>query len=374
MSPPLSFLMAGGGTGGHVLPLVAVARELRRRGHRPWFIGTRQGLEARLAPEEGFDIEWIEIGGLNRVGPGRVLRTLAQLPAAVARVAGMIGTHQPAAVFSMGGYAAGPVMLAAWLRRVPMVLMEPNAVAGMTNRWMGRFVSRALVNFPQAARQFPAAKTELAGLPVREEFFAISRMPRGEVLSVLISGGSQGSRRLNQAARESWPLFRDSGLKMRLIHQSGPRDHAEMASEFAASGLAGEVTPFIRDMPAAFAAADLVVSRSGAGAVAELAAASKASILVPFPFAAGQHQLRNADALAEAGAARLVTDAELTGERLFREVTELAGTEGLLERMGAAARSLARPGAARRAADILEELAARRVSVDIQGKSRNNTV
>jgi len=348
--------MAGGGTGGHVLPLVAVARELRRRGHRPWFIGTRQGMEAKLAPEEGFEVEWIEIGALNRVGLGRVLRTLGQLPASVARVLGMLRARRPAAVFSMGGYAAGPVMLAAWLRGVPMVLMEPNAVAGMTNRWMGRFVARALVNFPQAARQFPGGKTELAGLPVREEFFAIPPKPRGEVLAVLITGGSQGSRRLNQAARESWPLFRSSGLKVRLLHQSGPREHAELASAFAASGLAGEVVPFIQDMPAAFAGADLVVSRSGAGAVSELAAAGRPSILVPFPFAADQHQLRNAEALAEAGAARLVADAEMTGERFLKEVAALASQEGAFERMGRAARSLARPGATARAADILEEL------------------
>jgi len=357
MSRALSFLMAGGGTGGHVVPLVAVAREMRRRGHRPWFVGTRQGLEARLVPAEGFDIEWIEIGALNRVGVGRALRTLGQLPASVAHVLGILRTRRPAAAFSMGGYAAGPVMLAAWLRGVPMVLMEPNAVAGMTNRWMGRFVARALVNFPQTARQFPRGKTELTGLPVREEFFSIAPKPRGDVLTLLVTGGSQGSRRLNQAARESWPLFRGSGLRVRLLHQSGPQEHAALASEFSSSGLAGEVVSFIQDMPGAFAEADLVVARSGAGAVSELTAAGKPSILVPFPFAADQHQLRNAEALAEAGAARVVADAEMTGQRLFEEVSALASQAGGLERMGRAARSLARPGAAARTADILEELA-----------------
>ncbi|MCC7175116.1 MAG: undecaprenyldiphospho-muramoylpentapeptide beta-N-acetylglucosaminyltransferase [Bryobacterales bacterium] len=359
MKEALSFLMAGGGTGGHVLPLVAVAREVRRRGHRPWFIGTRQGLEARLVPPEGFDLEFIEIGALNRVGVGRAVRTLGQLPGAVARVLSLLGNRRPAAVFSLGGYAAGPVVLAAAMRRVPVALMEPNAVAGMTNRWMSRFAARSLVSFPQAARWFPADKTELAGLPVREEFYAIPPKPRGGILTLLVTGGSQGSRRLNQAGRESWPLFKASGMKIRVIHQSGPREHAEMASRFAAGGLEGEVVPFIQDMPAAFAGADLIVSRSGAGAVSELAAAGKPSILVPFPFAADEHQLRNAEALAGAGAARVLADAEADGERLFAEVTALSSQAGLLEKMGGAARSLARPGAAAKVAGVLEELAAR---------------
>jgi UDP-N-acetylglucosamine--N-acetylmuramyl-(pentapeptide) pyrophosphoryl-undecaprenol N-acetylglucosamine transferase len=357
MSASLSFLMAGGGTGGHVIPALAVARELRRRGHRPFFVGTRQGIEARLAPAEGFPIEWIEIGGLQRVGAAQALRTLWQLPPSVARVWGILREQRPAAVFSMGGYVAGPAMLAAWLRRIPIVLAEPNAVAGMTNRWMARFVDRALLSFPEAAAQFPRGKTELAGLPVREEFFSIPPKKKGERLTLLVTGGSRGSRRLNQAARESWPLFRQAAFPVRFLLQSGQEEHAALAREFAASGLEGEVAPFILDMPAVFAIADLVVCRAGAGAVAELTAAGRPAILVPFPFAAGQHQLRNAEALAAVGAARLVPDPEFTGERLFREVTALASEEDLLERMGQAARALARPRAAARTADILEELA-----------------
>ncbi len=374
MRTSLSFLMAGGGTGGHVIPLVAVARELRRRGHQPFFVGTRQGLEARLVPSEGFPIEWIEIGGLKGVGLARGLRTLWQLPGSVARALGILKVRRAAAVFSMGGYAAGPVMLAAWLRRIPVALMEPNATAGMTNRWMGRFVDRALVNFAETAAQFPPGKTELAGLPVRDEFFSIPPKSRGDVLTLLITGGSQGSRRLNLAARQSWPLFRGAGFPLRLIHQCGPQEHAALEREFAASGLEGEVVPFIQDMPKVFAAADLVACRSGAGAVSELTAAGKPAILVPFPFAADQHQLRNAEALARAGAARLVADSDFTGERLFREVSGLASETGALEQMGQAARTLARPGAASRAADILEELAGKQIRIDSGQKSRNNTI
>ncbi len=350
-------LMAGGGTGGHVMPLIAVARELEKRGHDLLFIGTATGLESRLVPAAGYPVEYIEIGGLKRVGMARTVRTLWQLPASTARLFGRLGRLRPAAVFSLGGYAAGPVMLAAAARRIPMALMEPNAVPGMTNRWMGRIVRRALVNFEETARWFPAGKALVTGLPVRPEFFALPARPRGDVLTVLITGGSQGSRTLNHAARESWPLFRDADFRVRLMHQTGARDHAALASEFASWGLEGELVPFITNMPAAFSNADLVVSRSGAGAVAELAAAGKPSILVPFPFAADDHQARNAEVLARGGAARLVRDGEMSGRRLFDEVTALARAPGQLEKMSASARTFAHPEAAAAAARILEELA-----------------
>lgn len=370
----MSFVMAGGGTGGHVVPSLAVARELRRRGHQPFFIGTKRGLEAKLAPAEGFPMEWIEIGGLKRVGMAQTLRTLWQLPRSLVSVLAAFRKRRPAAVFSMGGYVAGPVMLAAWWCGIPTVLMEPNAMPGMTNRWMGRFVDRALLAFPEAAAHFPRGKTEPTGLPVRAEFFRIAPKRREDPLTVLVTGGSRGSRRLNEAARQSWPLFRQAGAAVRFLHQTGPDDHAELAREFSAFGLEGEVVPFIEDMPAAFASADLLVCRSGAGAVAELAAAGKPAILVPFPFAADQHQLRNAEAMERAGAARVVLDSDLTGERLFREITALAGEADLLDRMGQAARNLAHPGAAERAADLMEELGARKMRVDSGRKSRNNTI
>lgn len=354
-----TFLMAAGGTGGHVMPALAVARELRRRGHRPFFIGSPGGIEARLVPGEGFPLEVIRIGGLQRVGWRRSLRTLGQIPAGLWRSWRILGRWRPSAAFSMGGYVAGLPTLAAWLRRIPIVLMEPNAVPGFTNRWMGRFAERALIHFESAAAGFPRGKCERTGVPVREEFFAIPPKPPGDCFTLLITGGSRGSRRLNQAAREAWPLFRGFRFRIRLLHQCGQEDFAALSREFASSGIEGEVTPFISDMPAAFAAADLVVCRSGAGAVAELAAAGKPSILVPFPFAAGQHQLHNAEQMVRAGAARMVRDEEMNGARLFEETAALAADPEMLARMGAAARALARPGAAARAADLLEELAGR---------------
>jgi UDP-N-acetylglucosamine--N-acetylmuramyl-(pentapeptide) pyrophosphoryl-undecaprenol N-acetylglucosamine transferase len=349
--------MAGGGTGGHVIPAIAVANELRKRGHKPLFVGTKGGMEARLVPPAGFPIEWIKIGGLKRVGAVRRLRTLVELPLEIFSMLRLIGRTKPAAVFSMGGYAAGPVVVAALIRRVPLVVMEPNAMPGITNRKIGRYVTRALVSFAEAQRYFPPGRSEITGLPVRAEFFTIEPRARERKLRVLITGGSRGSKTLNTAAIEAWPLFRDAKSPVRFVHQTGESAWGECDAAFRASGLEGEVLRFIDDMPRAFREADLIVCRSGAGAVAEVAAAGKAAVLVPFPFAADDHQRKNAEVLERAGAARMVLDEQMTGRRLFHEVTELGANASALEAMGIEARRFARPGAGERAADLLEELA-----------------
>lgn len=351
----LSFLMAGGGTGGHVVPALAVARELRRRGHQPFFVGTRAGMEARLVPREGFPLEWIEIGGLKGQGLARRLRTVWQLRASVIECRRIVRRRQPAALFSMGGYVAAPPMLAAITRRLPMVLMEPNAAAGLTSRWLGRFASRALISFEQTAKSFPPGRSEVTGLPVRREFFAVPPRSTGETFSVLVTGGSQGSRTLNQAARAAWPTLAGQGVRMTL--QCGRTMEEELAAEFARSGMAGQVRAFLDDMPAEFAQADLVVARAGAGSLSELCAAGRPSVLVPYPFAADDHQRRNAEAMASEGAARVVLDQEMTGERLLSEIAWARANRNDLETMATAARRLAKRGAAERAADLLEELA-----------------
>ena len=352
MATPATFVITGGGTGGHVIPALAVARELRARGHSPRFIGTQRGLESKLVPVEKFPIEWIEIGGLNRVGVRRMASTLSELPWSVWSAARILDRAKPAAVFSTGGYVAGPVLLAALWKRLPIVVMEPNAVPGLTHRRLAGFVARALVSFPETARWFPEGRAEVTGLPVRREFFAMEPRPRSAKLTVLITGGSQGSRTLNRAAEESWPLWESD--RVRLLHQTGPAAYEEIARRFRSSGIEGEVAPFFSDMPAIFAEADMVVGRAGMGTVSELAAAGKPSILVPLPTASDQHQLRNAEAYEAAGASRLVIDSELDGGRLVQEIRQLAESPGLLEKMGEAARAFARPDAALRAAEILE--------------------
>jgi len=355
--------MAGGGTGGHVMPLLAVARLLAARGHRVVFAGTRAGIESRLVPAAGFPLEWIEAGAWQRVPMARRVRTLWQIPMGVWAAWRLLGRERAAAVLSLGGYVAAPVVAAAILRGVPVVALEPNAMPGMVNRLAGRWVRRALVGFEETRRWFPAGLTEVTGVPVRAEFFALPARAavddQKEWTKVLTTGGSRGSRTLNEAFRASWPLFQRAGARLRFRHQSGVEAQAELAAAFARTGLAGSVDAFIDDMPAAFVEADLIVGRTGANAVGELTAASKPAIAVPFPFAADGHQKKNAEALVRAGGAVMVEDRDLTGQRFFDEVMALASDPARRMRMGAAAHTLARPDAAERAAAVLEEVAGR---------------
>jgi UDP-N-acetylglucosamine--N-acetylmuramyl-(pentapeptide) pyrophosphoryl-undecaprenol N-acetylglucosamine transferase len=240
---------------------------------------------------------------------------------------------------------------------VRIIITEPNAIPGFTNRKIARVVWRALLNFPEAGRFFPKGRSEVTGVPVRAEFFALPSKPRTECITILITGGSQGSRTLNNAARESWPHFCAAGLPIYFIHQTGKNMHEDLARDFSPTGLAGEIVPFIDDMPAAFGRADIIVCRAGAGAMAELAAAGKPSILVPLPTAADNHQLHNAQAFERAGAARVVLDRDMNGQRLFDEVQSLVADRETLSRMSERARTFAHPGAAARAAELMEEAA-----------------
>jgi UDP-N-acetylglucosamine--N-acetylmuramyl-(pentapeptide) pyrophosphoryl-undecaprenol N-acetylglucosamine transferase len=359
-----SFVLTGGGTGGHVFPALAVARVLRERGHSVLFIGSREKMEARLVPEAGFKMRFVRTGALNRVDLGTRIRSAFRIPAGVVDAWRILGNFRPQAVFSTGGYVTAPVMLAAILRRVPLVILEPNATPGLANRMVRRFVHRALLGFESTQRWFGQSRSEVVGLPVRSEFFRIERKAHDR-FTILITGGSLGARTLNRASRESWGLFRQVRTAVRIIHQSGPREHEALEREFKKSELEGEVVPFIPDMPEAFAQADLVVARAGAGSVNEIAAGGMASVLVPLPFAADDHQRRNAEAFVEAGAATMVLDAELDGKRLFEEIEKLRQEPAVLEQMRTAATKFAKPDAASRAADILE--AAARQSTDRTG-------
>lgn len=348
------FLMAGGGTGGHVIPAIAVARELQKRGHRVVFVGIERGVEARLVPQAGFPLEFIRVGGMLGLGLLKKMQSALQLVTGTVKQSRRFASQRPDAVFSMGGYVAGPPVFAAILHKIPVVVMEPNAVPGFMNRQTARFVRHALISFSETERYFPKGRTELTGLPVREAFFHLAPKPLGGTFTILITGGSQGSRTLNDAARASWPLFKNSNLPVRFLHQTGLATFETIRDEFAATGLPGDVSAFFQDMPAMFAQADLIVCRSGAGAVAELAAAAKPSILIPFPFATDQHQLKNAQAFENAGASRLFIDKDWTGQAFFDTVSTLLRTPERLTQMSQAARKLAHPGAAERAATILE--------------------
>jgi UDP-N-acetylglucosamine--N-acetylmuramyl-(pentapeptide) pyrophosphoryl-undecaprenol N-acetylglucosamine transferase len=269
----------------------------------------------------------------------------------------LLKRFRPSAVFSMGGYVAAPVMAAALISGIPLVVMEPNALPGLANRRVAGRVYRALVGFEATQAWFPRGKCEVTGVPVRPEFFDIAPKRDG-VFTVLITGGSRGARTLNRASLESWSLFRESKRPFRIVHQTGGAEYESLTKAFSMAGVEGEVVPFIRNMPEAFANADVVVGRAGAGSVNEIAAAGMVSVLVPLPFAADDHQRRNAEVLVNAGAARMVPDGEMNGARLFQEVESLRNNPEQLEMMRARVRQFARPGAAERAAEVLEEAAA----------------
>lgn len=350
-------IIAGGGTGGHVIPALAVAAELRRQGHSNiLMVGTSRGLEVRLAPRHGLPLETIDVGALKRVGAVQALATLVRLPYSFWQAGRILSAFQPDVVYGVGGYASGPVLFMAAMRDIPVVVHEPNAAPGFANRCIAPFVTRALVTFPEAERFFPVERVELVGVPVRSEFFGVPRKQHYPPFTLLIFGGSQGAHRINQAVIESLPLFAASRPDLCFIHQTGEKDHAQVAASFAQSGLAerARVLPFIDDMPAVFARADLLVCRSGASTLAEVTAAGKAALLVPFPFAADDHQLKNARSLERAGAARVLLDKELDGRHLFDAVSE---TLPRLAEMEEKSRALGQPRAAARIVDILERTA-----------------
>lgn len=351
-------LIAGGGTGGHVIPALAMARELQSGyGAAVLFMGTARGMENRLVPQAGFDLALVKVGALKNVRWTTRLRTLWDLPLAIAHARKIIQEFRPDVVAGVGGYASGPAMAAAILARLPTLAFEPNYVPGFANRMVGRWVSAGAVHFEHTRRFFRNAR--VVGVPVRPEFFAAFPENDGRPPSLLVFGGSQGARAINQAVTQAIATQALSQIPgLRVIHQTGERDYNEVRAAYTRAGASAEVSAFIDNMPQAFGRSDLLVCRSGASTVAEAAAAGKPAIFVPFPFAADDHQRRNAEAMAAAGAAVLIPEPELTPERLAQTIAGLLSNPGQLRRMGERARSLSHPDAAGQVARMVAELAA----------------
>ncbi|HEV2273426.1 MAG TPA: undecaprenyldiphospho-muramoylpentapeptide beta-N-acetylglucosaminyltransferase [Acidobacteriaceae bacterium] len=352
-------LIAGGGTGGHVIPAVAIADALRASyAAEVRFVGTARGLETRLVPQAGYPLELISVGQLNQVSLATRLKTLLRLPHGIFECMRLIREWGPHAVVGVGGYASGPAMLAALIRRVPTLAFEPNAVPGMANRLVGRWVSCAAVNFAPTLSFFRNA--QITGIPVRAEFFALPPKPAGTPPRLLVFGGSQGARALNQWMPQIAKALLDAVPGLTILHQAGSR-HAETTQEaYMASGAPEnrwQVQAFLDDMPRQFALADLIVARSGASTVAELAAAGRPSLLVPFPQAADDHQRGNAEVLVEAGAAEMLLEQALTVDSLLARVRGLLEDRDTLRKMAEHARSLAHPQAAQKIAGMIADLA-----------------
>jgi UDP-N-acetylglucosamine--N-acetylmuramyl-(pentapeptide) pyrophosphoryl-undecaprenol N-acetylglucosamine transferase len=359
-------VIAGGGTGGHLYPGIAVARELlaRRADAQISFAGTSKGIEARVVPREGFPLDVIRSGGLKGKSIADRARGAALLPASLVDAWRVVSARRPDLVIGVGGYSSGPIVLTAALRGIPTMLLEQNAVPGLTNRLLARVVDAAAVTFV-ATQPFFGSKAFVSGNPVRPEFLGGPQQEsalddQSTVTRVLVFGGSQGAHAINVAMVEAAAELAAGGAHLRLTHQTGERDVEMVRAAYRAAGLQADVEPFLYDMGRQLGSADLIVCRAGATTLAELTAAGKAAILIPLPTATDDHQRKNAEALAEAGAADVLLQRDLTGAALAARIVALARDAALRRRIAAAAKSLAKPGAAKAIVDRALALAERR--------------
>ena len=339
-------IFAGGGTGGHLFPGLAVAREFQRRDGRVeiLFVGTEQGIEFRVLPKEGFTLETLTVKGIKGRGLRGWLDALYGVPASLLRSLKIIRQFHPDCVIGLGGYASGPLLLAAKLKNVRSAIMEQNLRPGFTNKLLARWVDRVFTAYPESVGYFPGARVVESGNPVR--WRELPKFSRGEKFSLLIFGGSAGARRINYAVIDALKQLTDLQGDLSITHQTGQADYAAIKAAYMALPFAAEAVPFIDRMDEAYARADLVLCRAGATTVAELTVFGKAAILVPFPYAIYDHQRANAQALQERGAAEMILDRELTGTLLAERIRGYFSDRAQLERMAAAARSLGRPDAA----------------------------
>jgi len=348
-------MVAGGGTGGHLFPGLAVVEELRRRipGLEVKFVGTARGIEARILPSRGESLELLNVTPLKGQGVGARFKSFARIPTAMKEAASLMRGFEPDLVLGVGGYASGPVLLAASLSGRPTALLEQNAYVGMTNRILARFVDRAYVAFEQTERVFGASKSRLTGNPVRQQFVEHARLaladPEGfesRARTVLVLGGSQGARKLNEDLPRALAQAGVANLNLEVVHQTGEAMREEVEAIYRELGIRARVVTFIEEIARAYANAALVIARAGATTLAELCAIGRPSILIPFPFAADDHQAKNADALEAQGASICIRESDLEVGRLAELIAGLLDDPAKRQGMARAAREHGRPDAA----------------------------
>ena len=356
----MKVLIAGGGTGGHLFPGIALAEEVttRHHGNEVVFVGTERGLEARVVPKEGYPLELVKVQGLKGKNLLALLKALIALPLAFIESFRILARHKPDVVVGVGGYASGPVVLAAWLMGIPTAIQEQNALPGLTNKVLGRIVRVVFTSFEEARRFFPEKKVQLIGNPIRRKLMDnyLRSHVAHERFSLLVFGGSLGARGINQRMIEALDHLGDLKDGLHFVHQTGKNDVEQVRKGYAEKGFQADVVEFIDDMSSAYARADLVVCRAGATTLAELTVCKKASILIPFPHATDDHQAVNAKALVDAGAALMFRESELTGQKLAETIRALKGQPSQLKSMEKKAGLLGRPEAAKELADVCVDL------------------
>src|SRR6195256_1083336 len=356
----MKLLIAGGGTGGHVFPALAIAREWLSRGseREVVLVGTQRGIEMKLVPQAGLPLETVRAAGLKGKGGLTLVKNFATLFPGMADAFSIVRKHKPVAAFGVGGYAAGPMLLTTWMRGIPNVIFEPNAEPGFTNKSLARISKRIATGYEISARTWEA-KAVLTGCPVRPEFLSIAQRIAQKPLRVLITGGSQGALPVNRAFVDAMNFLATRKNEISIVHQTGERDYDAVRTAYARHEILAEVVPFLSNMPERFEWADIIVCRAGAITAAEVAAAGRAAIFIPFGASTDSHQLRNAQEMQRAGAARLIPEPQLTAERLTQEIFSLLDQPLELQAMAANARRLAKPNAARDIVDMIEGVALR---------------
>ena len=354
----MKVLIAAGGTGGHIYPGIAVANEVMRRDSESevLFVGTARGLETKIIPENGFQLSLINSAGLKNVGLISKIKGLSVLPRSFLEARRIIRQFRPHVVVGAGGYVSGPVLLMAAIMGVPTLVMDSNAMPGFTNRKLAMFIDKAALTFNEALPFF-GKKGVVTGNPVRHEFFEIGARERNGNFHILTFGGSQGSRPINNAILQALPMLANHEGRLTMTHQTGEADFENIRAAYSVSPFPNaDVRPFISDICLEFEKADLLVCRAGATTCAEIAAAGKAALMIPFPGAADNHQQKNAEALQNAGAAKMIVQRDLSGETLADEIKKLIDSPTVISDMESAARRLGRQDAAEKTVDIIEEL------------------
>jgi len=359
----MKLLIAGGGTGGHVIPAIAIAQEWLSRGkeREVVLVGTERGIEMKLVPQAGLPLETLRVAGLKGKAGATLAKNLAMLAPAMLDARRVMRKHKPVASFGVGGYAAGPMLLAAWFSGAPSIIFEPNAEPGLTNKLLAKLSKRIATGYEISARTL-GKKAIVTGCPVRPEFFSIAPPGLEKPFRLLVTGGSQGALPINRTFVDAMDRLAARKNELSIVHQTGERDYNAVRTAYARREIHAEVVPFLTNMAERFAWADVIVCRAGAITAAEIAAAGRAAIFIPFGAATDSHQLRNAQEMMNAGAGRLITENELTADRLTSEIFSLIDQPEQIENQSNAARSLARPNATRDIVNLIEEAA------NVQGK------
>jgi UDP-N-acetylglucosamine--N-acetylmuramyl-(pentapeptide) pyrophosphoryl-undecaprenol N-acetylglucosamine transferase len=358
-------IIAGGGTGGHLFPGLAVAEEFKNRDDSTEviFVGTEYGIESRVVPREGYPIKFLKAEGLVGVSTVKKVKAIVTMFFSIADSYKIIKTLNPDIVIGVGGYVSGAAMLTAYLMSIPTMILEQNSIPGLTNKILGRFVRAVCITYQESISFFPKAKTYLTGNPVRmqilkgdiESAYRLFSLERG-LFTIFIFGGSSGAKSINMAIVNALNNMYDLKDKIQFLHQTGIRDYENIRKSYRKTGFKGTITPFIYQMGEAYAVADIVVSRAGATTLAELTALGKPAILIPYPYAAGQHQELNARKLLEMGAAKMIRDSELKGESLANSIREMYTNETMRAEMQRNSRSVGRPEACSKVVDIAMSL------------------